>query len=123
MNIENLKKLAGISVDGVPNDNTLDIIIQFIKSGNTNIKKLAIELKLTDQQLFDILLKLFSAMINGTGKHNSVPDSNFDKKQLELGVKIELEHTNNQYIAKMIAKDHLMELPDYYTKLKQMEKT
>lgn len=43
-------------------------------------------------------------------------------KQIKLGVKVEMEHTNSPIIAKEIAKDHLWEDPNYYTKLKKMEK-
>ena len=53
----------------------------------------------------------------GIGKHNDVPDSEFDPKELALGIKSELEHTNDPSIAKKIAKDHLMEKRNYYTLL------
>jgi len=39
--------------------------------------------------------------------------------QLKLGVKTEMEHTNNKSKAKEIAMDHLAENPKYYTKLKK----
>jgi hypothetical protein len=55
------------------------------------------------------------------GKHNNVPDSKFDPNQLTMGIKIELEHTDNKRIAKAIAKDHLSEDPKYYSKLRKME--
>jgi rubrerythrin len=45
----------------------------------------------------------------------------FDKGQLEKGIKVELEHTNNKSIAKEIAMDHLTEDPKYYDKLKKIE--
>lgn len=48
--------------------------------------------------------------------------SNFDKKQLTLGMLIEMEHTNDFRKALEIAKDHLMEDSEYYTHLIQMEK-
>ena len=57
----------------------------------------------------------------GVGKHNDTPDEDFDQDQLAMGIEIEKEHTDNEDIAKAIAKDHLSEMPDYYTKLKQME--
>jgi hypothetical protein len=53
----------------------------------------------------------------GIGKHNDVPDSQFDPKELALGIKTELEHTNDPGIAKNIARDHLVEDAHYYTKL------
>ena len=49
------------------------------------------------------------------------PDSKFDKKQLKIGTKIEMEHTKDELVAKKIAKDHLMEFQNYYKELKKME--
>lgn len=43
-------------------------------------------------------------------------------KELEMGVEVELEHTKSRRLAKEIAMDHLTEIPDYYTRLKKMEK-
>ncbi len=42
-------------------------------------------------------------------------------KEIELGVNIELEHTDSKKLAKEITLDHLIEMPDYYTRLKKME--
>lgn len=56
------------------------------------------------------------------GKHNEVPDDEFDKNELKKGIKIEQEHSDNPKICKAIAKDHLSEFPDYYTRLEKMEK-
>lgn len=46
----------------------------------------------------------------------------FDKAQLEAGIKVEMEHTTNATIAREIAMDHLTEDPDYYKKLRTIEK-
>lgn len=43
------------------------------------------------------------------------------KKQLEIGTKVEFEHTTSRGSARIIALQHLDEKPDYYTKLKKME--
>lgn len=43
------------------------------------------------------------------------------KSQLEMGIKVELEHTNDEKKAKEIAMDHLSEDPNYYSKLKKIE--
>ncbi len=43
------------------------------------------------------------------------------KKQLEMGMKVEMEHTDSKDKAKEIAMDHLWEDPSYYTKLKKIE--
>jgi hypothetical protein len=45
------------------------------------------------------------------------------KKQLQKGIKVELEHTNDDKVAKEIAMDHLFEDPNYYDKLKKIEAT
>ena len=58
----------------------------------------------------------------GIGKHNDVPDSEFNPNELVMGISSEMEHTNSPLLAKCIAKDHLSEIPDYYTRLKKMEK-
>jgi hypothetical protein len=50
-------------------------------------------------------------------KHNvSVGDL---KKQLEMGVEVEKEHTDDEDKARSIAMDHLEEVPNYYSKLKK----
>lgn len=43
------------------------------------------------------------------------------KLELEKGIKIEKEHTDDNKIAHEIAMDHLWEDPEYYTKLKSIE--
>jgi hypothetical protein len=43
------------------------------------------------------------------------------KRQLEMGTKVEFEHTTSKNEARITALQHLDELPDYYTKLKKME--
>jgi hypothetical protein len=45
------------------------------------------------------------------------------QNQLKKGVKVEMEHTNDESIAKEISMDHLFEDPNYYTKLKKVEAT
>jgi hypothetical protein len=55
------------------------------------------------------------------GKHNDVPNSDFDPKELKRGIEVEMEHTNDPDIALSIAKDHLSELKNYYTLLDKME--
>jgi len=66
-------------------------------------------------------------IFGGLGDYN--PDKKFDKDQMEKGIKVELEHTNNPELAKEIVKDHLQESKDfkdqkgakYYDLLDEME--
>lgn len=78
--------------------------------------------QLNDGQTYDMRLRTIteSDKIPG-GLAKGMPDSAFDQTQLRNGIKVELEHTTDQEIAKEIAKDHLKEDPKYYIKLRKME--
>lgn len=52
-------------------------------------------------------------------KHNVSLD--FANKQLEKGISVELEHTDNRDVASEIALDHLSESINYYIELEKME--
>ena len=43
------------------------------------------------------------------------------EKELEIGIGIEMEHTDDKDKAREIAMDHLMESSKYYDKLEEME--
>jgi hypothetical protein len=43
-------------------------------------------------------------------------------KEIRMGIKVEMEHVDSKSKAREIAMDHLVEVPDYYTRLKKMEK-
>jgi len=47
----------------------------------------------------------------------------FDREKLKAGVLVEREHTSDSRVAMEIAMDHLTEDPDYYEKLKTIEKS
>jgi hypothetical protein len=54
-------------------------------------------------------------------KEEGVTEKDVDPKELEMGIKVELEHTDSKEEAKTIALDHLAEFSDYYTRLLKME--
>ena len=57
------------------------------------------------------------------GRAKGLPPEKYDSQQMEVGEKIEMEHTPDPAVAKEIARDHLEEFPrDYYTGLTEMEK-
>jgi hypothetical protein len=56
------------------------------------------------------------------GEADNVPDREFSTPALAEGAKHEHEHTDNDQIAREIAKDHLSEDPRYYEKVKEIEK-
>ena len=45
----------------------------------------------------------------------------YDPEQIRMGIEVEYEHTTIPQIAEKIARDHLAEFPDYYTRLEKME--
>lgn len=45
----------------------------------------------------------------------------FDSKALAKGTRVELEHTDDENVAREIAMDHLTEDPNYYDKLEKIE--
>ena len=56
------------------------------------------------------------------GLSEGMSPTDFNFKQLQMGIEVELEHTNDPYAAMLIAMDHLAEFRDYYTRLAAMEK-
>jgi len=56
------------------------------------------------------------------GKADDADVSKYDPDQIVMGIKIEMEHTDDPKVALEIAMDHLEEIPDYYTRLDKMEK-
>ena len=100
-------------------------IKEFIKStpqpSDEEVHKFAEDLGMSHDELEERIYMMFSFMLNNVGKHNEVPDSEYDSKELAMGIEVEKEHTNCNRIAKNIAKDHLSEISDYYTRLKKME--
>lgn len=56
------------------------------------------------------------------GRASGRPPIYVDPWQIAQGIRVELEHTNDPRVAYEIALDHLHEIPDYYTRLAQMER-
>ena len=55
------------------------------------------------------------------GLADNISSTEFDPEELVKGIEVEKEHTVDKELAEEIAKDHLIEIPDYYTRLKKME--
>lgn len=81
------------------------------KCGNDNSKKL----KETKSKLTKVPTKKEIA------NKFKIDSSELDK-EIQMGIEIELEHTESKEMAEKIAMQHLIELPDYYTRLKKVEK-
>lgn len=61
-------------------------------------------------------------LTQGRAEEKDVSKKDVDKKELEMGKKVEKEHIDDDDTVEEIALDHLAEMPDYYSKLKEMEK-
>ena len=46
----------------------------------------------------------------------------YDLEELLTGIKFEMEHTSDKFIALEIAMDHLERIPDYYSRLHRLER-
>lgn len=64
---------------------------------------------------------LDSLMNEGTSRERGVASEDADPIELNAGIEVEMEHTDDPEIAEKIALDHLSEFPGYYTALAEME--
>ena len=73
------------------------------------------------------MLKMEDLIPGGKGDNETIKnlakkhgvDETHIKQQLKLGMKVEMEHTNDSKKAREISTDHIWENPNYYTKLKK----
>ena len=93
----------------------------------SDITKLSDKLDYSEKDVEETIYSLLTSFLN-KGKYNeSGKQIKFDEKELEMGIKVEMEHTNDKDLAERIAKDHLTEIPGtgnndgYYSLLERME--
>lgn len=79
-------------------------------------------LGVSKEEIENLEFELCKALCSKIGKHVNHGEETVDKDELEKGVQHEMEHTNDQYIARLIVLDHLYEIPDYYTQLEKIDK-
>ena len=118
--------LLAEQLDNKP-DGIRHTILRFFKEHPTiedsDIHALADQLGMDHSEFEQQIYSIFKDMLSGKFfKHWNDPDNKFDQKQLQMGIAVEKEHTDNPDWAKIIAKAHLSELPNYYTLLDAMEK-
>ncbi len=89
---------------------------------NINHTKLAKKLGIPISELLGMTDKEIGYLLKDVGYHDFSPDSEFNANELKRGIAVEKEHTKSLMVAKLIAKDHLKEIPDYYKRLDKMEK-
>lgn len=70
---------------------------------------------------FQVDIKDFKDGIKG-GIADGKSITAYDLDELLTGMKFEMEHTSNRFIALELAMDHLERIPDYYTRLRRLER-
>lgn len=107
-------------------DDLKDAIVDFLaknpRPSDDEVHALAKKHSADPDDLEEVIYELLASLLKGVGKSKKVPDEKFNLEELKKGIEVEMEHTNDPYVAKIIAKDHLAEIPDYYTRLLKMEK-
>jgi len=86
---------------------------------DTEVHKLAEDMGLDPDDFETMIYSLLSSFLS-KGNYNKNPIEP-DEKELSMGIKVEMEHTDSEAIARRIALDHLSEFSDYYTRLAKME--
>ena len=70
---------------------------------------------------FQIDIKNFNDRLRG-GYGDAKPITAYGLDQLLAGIKIEMEHTSNRFVALELVMDHLERISDYYKRLSRLER-
>jgi hypothetical protein len=104
----------------------LDELLLFFRenpsAGRADFLALDKALKVSKEELENLEFELCKSLCSKLGRSINHGKEPVDDSQLEKGIQHELEHTNDEYVARLIALDHLAELPDYYDQLDKIEK-
>ena len=73
------------------------------------------------KEAFQIDIKDFKDGLKG-GAADGKPLTEYDLAELLTGIQFEREHTRDSFIALEIAMDHLERIPDYYSRLRRLER-
>jgi hypothetical protein len=74
-----------------------------------------------EAEFYKLASKFAKFLSEGRSRTKETSPKEIDPKELEMGIKIEKEHIEDEKMAEKIALDHLYEIPNYYTLLKKME--
>ena len=104
----------------------LEQLIEFLKETpyptTQSLKNFCLKNAYNFDQINGLILGLATIFINDfftVGKGKKL--ENVILEELNMGIEIEIEHTESKNIAKKIALDHLAEFDHYYSALKAME--
>ena len=97
----------------------VDHIAKYPKVNATALTEFCQKHDLTVRDFSATMYELLSSLLTEGASKNFQGTYNY--AQMDMGVSIEMEHTTCSLIAMKIARDHLAEIPDYYTRLIAME--
>jgi hypothetical protein len=75
----------------------------------------------TIKDAFQIDIKGFKDVLKG-GLADGKPITAYDLEELLVGIKFEMEHSRDAFIALEIAMDHLEGIADYYSRLRRLDR-
>jgi hypothetical protein len=135
LDFKNLPQVEIHAVGSSDPQKKADVIQDFINQGFTQIRffddspaniKAVNNLRPTNPDV-DIRTKLVVNALDEIRKQNlnkeivePALEKDVDPKELQMGIEVEMEHTDSKKEAKVIALQHLAEDPRYYTKLKSL---
>jgi Protein of unknown function (DUF5661) len=73
------------------------------------------------QDSFQVDIKGFKENLTG-GTADGKTITAYDLGELLEGIKFELEHTSDRFVALELAMDHLERIPNYYSRLRKLER-
>ena len=108
MKLFEIKNISGSNISNIDRQQLIQKL--YIARDKKSIEDLY---KLSDDELKTIIKMI--------GKHDFADLSKINKAELEKGIQVEFEHTDNRITARLIALDHLFEIENYYSRLEKME--
>jgi len=87
---------------------------------DTDVHAFADSLGIEHSELEGVVYKLLNDFL-AYGRWNDKSQPEYDADEFKMGLEVEKEHSINPIISGRIAKDHLAECKDYYTRLAKME--
>lgn len=97
------------------------LIDRFNKDSNVTLDELKDIASDNGKSFDEIVEAICDIMQEFLYRRKSTREITVDSKQLEMGIKHEMEHTKDKKIAEIIARDHLVHVPNYYTLLKEID--
>lgn len=122
----NFKQYLKEAKQKTPKEAIVELFTTKSKVEDSDIHALADKMGIDKHEFENIIYGILTSFFN-KGKYNKNGKKNIDDKELKLGIKVEMEHTDDPIIAERIAKDHLTEIPGtgnndgYYSLLERME--